>query len=109
MTKEVFEGEQIMSNYQYTLNKLRILDGKTSLVREGEGVTGTLYRVTEYATPNEKVTPEVLAEGDEVLVAAGVRDLIKTSPIASITKATDSTWKVETLTSVYTLERVNDV
>lgn len=90
----------------YKLTKTFIDEGATSNVWVGANVSGDLYRVTEYATPNEEITPDDIEEGDEILVEAGLRDWIKTSKIKRVVKNSDVSWYIKTQTSSYELERV---
>ena len=88
----------------YSLTKIFIEEGKSSMIQVGDSIRGSLFRVTEYATPNEPIEADGIRIGDQILVGRGPNDWISTSRIKRIEKVSDVSWTIWTQTSVYKLE-----
>lgn len=81
----------------YKLTKLSIREGHNSRVGAGESCKSDTIRVIR------RVTPDDIKEDDEIYVARGINNFIKTSPVQRIEK-NDTNWTIWTKTSVYNLD-----
>ena len=91
---------------KYTLTKLKLNDGKYSLVCAGHSTTGDTLTLFDYRTgevvPIESVQ-EVIPDKQVLLTGGMGRQYHNTSMIKSVEKVGENTIRFETQTSVYEL------